>query len=88
MSYNLAKLRTVATKACYDALDHSKGIADAVNWGDLSCVSAERCESDEGDTRYLVIIEEAAPDASNLQNYIAVYLATHGFPGVEVMTEW
>lgn len=56
---------------------------DAINWGDLCCVSVYA----EGEG-YVVEIEEASPNCPAFQEYIAEYLAGRGYPGVTVRTEW
>ena len=73
-----------------NALDRAANddIQDAVNWGDLGCSSAEHFETDDGRAGFRVWIEEAAPEAVELQQFIRADLAEHGWPGVEVRTEW
>lgn len=82
----LTLLRESTDSALYRA--SLTGIADAVNWGDLSCVRAEHFESSEGHAGWRVWIEEAAPEATELQTFVRGDLALHGWPGVEVVTEW
>jgi hypothetical protein len=60
----------------------------AINWGDLGCRAIYMSVDDEGDTRYLIIVEEAAPGESEFCLYIANKLAELGWPNVEVITEW
>jgi hypothetical protein len=53
------------TNAIFAKLD-SAAVDDAVNWGDLGCIAAERVEvlaDDVVNVEWRVIIEEAAPDA-------------------------
>ena len=64
------------------------GITDAVNWADLRCAIAEHFEDHEGHAGWRVWIEEAAPEADQLKEFVAADLAAHGWPGVEVVTEW
>lgn len=56
---------------------------DAINWGDLSCTDVGL----RGDGVYLVTVEEAAPEASNLRTYLQRWLRLWGW-NVEVTTEW
>lgn len=72
------------------ALDRAKGddIQDAVNWADLGCTRAEHFEDHEGRAGWRVWIEEAAPEADQLKEFVRGDLAEHGWPGVEVVTEW
>lgn len=69
--------------------DENESLAgDAVNWADLSCISAEGYVSDDGTPGLRVFVSEAAPDASCLRQYIADKLADLGYPDVDVVTEW
>lgn len=61
---------------------------DAINWGDIRCVNVLFYTDVHGDTGYQVVIEEAAPDSSTFQNYIAGKLGVAGFPNIEVRCEW
>jgi len=56
---------------------------DAINWGDLHVCDVRRLGKDG----WLVDIEEASPDATELQRYIAGWLRQWGWK-VEVGTEW
>lgn len=61
---------------------------DAVNWADLHCFQAEHWENQDGQAGWRVWIEEAAPEADKLKEFVRDDLAEHGWPGVEVVTEW
>jgi hypothetical protein len=66
-------------------------VDDAVNWGDLGCIAAERVEvlaDDVVNVEWRVIIEEAAPDAYAFRALISEELAKRGFGRVVVVTEW
>ena len=82
----LQHLRRLTNEALHAA--EAAGIADAVNWGDLSCVEAALVLTDEGSRYYWVIIEEAPPDAHNLVTYVEDWLAKRGWTDVVVLTEW
>ena len=62
----------------------------AVNWGDLSCTSAEFRADDEGREYYAVVIEEADPGvaADGLGLYVREALRRKGYADVLVKTEW
>lgn len=70
------------------AYGRDKFRADAINWGDLCCVSAERYETQNKLTGLRVWIEEAAPDATRLQTHVREWLGKKGWGLVEVSTEW
>lgn len=63
-----------------------------VNWADLRCVSAEHVTEYWGDPEtteaYRVVVEEAAPEATELHKAIYLGLIERGHVGVQVATEW
>lgn len=85
---NLKELRDAANKACDMAFDEKERPGKAINWADLGCVSAERYETDQGDTGYRVYIEEVSPDEHKLPWYIAGKLEEMGYKDIEVITAW
>lgn len=60
----------------------------AINWGDLRCVEACVSLDSSGDLYYQVSIEEAAPDSTELRQFVADALAAEGWGNVRVVTEW
>jgi hypothetical protein len=84
----LQALDIAAERGCRYAVRKRKSIGGAVNWADLGPVSVEHYADNHDYRGYRVNIEEAAPDAYELQRFVAAYLAKRGFPGVEVRTEW
>lgn len=86
--YNLKALREAADKACEEAFTKRKEFHEAINWGDLGCISARYIVDDEGNEFYQVIIDEAAPECSKFHGFICEWLCIAGFPDVEVLTEW
>jgi len=56
---------------------------DAINWGDLKCYAVEKIAED----KYVVYVDEAAPDATSLQKFIEEWMKKWGWD-VEVHTEW
>jgi hypothetical protein len=90
----LKELREQADKACEQvmtmraALRAKKFANNHINYADLGCHSAEKYFDDTGGEGFRVTISEAAPDCDKLCQYIHEYLKDHGFPGVDVVTEW
>lgn len=91
----LVALREEVDSLCDDAFaeHHASGgdtfRGDAINWGDLGCVSAEFWVDDATHTGYRVYIEEAAPDGCPLLvGWIETKLGERGFTDIEVVTEW
>lgn len=87
----LRRIKAVASDAVAAAWsERNKPHADrwCVNWGDLDCVDAEYCFSVFGGEVYRVYIEEAAPENEGFRDFVREYMAAHGCPGVEVVTEW
>lgn len=88
--YSLKELKDAAEQACDDALNANarKELDDPVNWIGLSCRQAKMWLDEGGNRGYSVLIEEASPDAFELQRFITRKLAHAGFEGIEVVTEW
>ena len=87
-NYDLKALKAAADAACEAAIAHKAEIGGSVNWGDIGSVNVERCEDWEGDIRYVVTCEEAAPDAWQFQEFVYEQLKDAGFTNVEIVTEW
>lgn len=82
----LRLLRDAADAAIERAKDDE--VEGPVNWADLGCSKAEHFEDSEGGAGWRVWIDEADPTAIELQQFVRADLAEHGWPGVEVVTEW
>jgi hypothetical protein len=66
-------------------------IRGPVNWADLGCVEARHVTAHCGDydvESYEIIVEEAGPEATELQTAIALGLVEKGHVGINVVTEW
>jgi hypothetical protein len=87
--YSLRQLRA-AMQSILDAIDpaDSPYPDEAVNYTDLRCVAAYRCEDHDGVITYHVDVSEASSDAERFQDYVKQRLASAGFVDVEVRTEW
>jgi hypothetical protein len=86
--YDLKELRMVASEACNEAFHKRAEINDAVNWANVSCVSAQYCVDDEGYPSYRVEIEEASPNCSGFREFIHGRLEAAGFHGIDIQMEW
>lgn len=84
---NLKTLKST-TDQILDGLQETKPIEGAINWSDLHCVCAECIVDDGGYVRYRVEIEEASPDETALQVWVAKALCDLLGVDVEVVTEW
>lgn len=79
-----AALRSATNQACEQAMvEIGLFTSEAINWADLGCA-----ECGIHDTGWYVVIEEAAPNAIELQTFIRRWLADHGYRDVQVATEW
>lgn len=85
--YKLKWLRVAANNACNEAGKHKDEIGGPVNWLDLRCVGAEFAIDDGGNVHYRVIIEEATPEAVELQHFIEQELLAE-WGHVNVVTGW
>lgn len=63
-----------------------------INWAHLRCVSAESVTEYWGDPEttesHRVVIEEASPEAVELQKAVYLGLIEKGHVGIQVATEW
>lgn len=84
---DLLALRQKASDLC-DAAASRDFVGAAINWADLKCYHAEWFQGDDGEAGYRIYIDEAAPDNSEFQDWIASELATAGWCDVDVVTEW
>ncbi len=89
IAQKLATLKQCCETALAIAENHkTEWKHDAINWGDLRCVNASLSTEMDGSTVWQVFIEEAAPDAQNLQVFVQEHLMRHGWQPVEIFTEW
>jgi len=67
-----------------EALKQAKGkIIDAVNWNDLRCTDVIKHKG-----QYIAFIEEADPNAYELQIFVREYLEKKGYENVGIITNW
>jgi len=78
-------LQRVVDEILERAFDERHDIGGAVNWGDLLCTDVSISLLDGLVT---VLIEEAAPEAYELKEYVYNELIKAGFRDVSVATEW
>lgn len=83
----LRRLRAEAELICKSAHRRRRSIKGAINWADLGPYEVSQVMTDSGKTYFEVWIEEAAPDATELQEYVRKRLETIGWKAVRVMTE-
>jgi hypothetical protein len=83
-----AKAIMAATDAILATCDSATTAHEAINWSDLRCVRVIIGVDQDDKQVTLVEIEEAAPDAWRLQQYVAHALENQGYDNIEVITEW
>ena len=89
MVLRLPELRTACETVLNAMSDRRRGLSyDAVNWGDLSCVSVEVYLDDGGNLGWRVLIEEADPENGPFQIAVTQELEALGFQDVYVETAW
>ena len=86
-SEKLTKLRS-ATDDAIGVIESGVRPRGPVNWADLSCLEVAWVLPDDGEPYAHVVIEEAAPEATEFCQAIKEELERRGFSGVEVVTEW
>ncbi|MEO5366025.1 MAG: hypothetical protein H7831_06670 [Magnetococcus sp. WYHC-3] len=87
----LRKLRLECERILEEAArNQSRFDGDAINWGHLRVVSCEYCVDEDNYDRYIVTIEEAAPDCPRLRGFVIGQLSRTEFGGksVSIFTEW
>ena len=57
---------------------------DSINWGDLGVVRAKKIRGKE---KFIILVEEASPEATNLHQYLEDWLTEWGWD-IKVKTEW
>ena len=65
-----------------------RSIGGPINWGDLSCTSAQFCMDDTGANYTEVLVGEAGEGCGELRDYVHAKLIDTGWPDVDVRTEW
>lgn len=89
MVLRLPELRAACETVLNAMSDRRRGLSyDAVNWGDLSCVSVEVYLDDGGNLGWRVLIEEADPENGPFQIAVTQELEALGFQDVYVETAW
>lgn len=61
---------------------------EPVNWAALYCHSAGLVQDYREEMGYVVMVEEASPDAATFGDWLTEQLTLAGWPNVEVVTEW
>ena len=61
---------------------------EPVNWAALYCHSAGLVQDCREMIGYVVMVEEASPDAANFGDWLAEQLTLAGWPNVEVVMGW
>jgi hypothetical protein len=84
----MTKEEAIALRAAVDeilalAVEKQSQIRGAVNWGSLLCVDVEVL-----DGVVAVTVEGAAPEAVDLQIFVAGELERRGYGSIRVRTEW
>ena len=80
----LTEIKRVGNELCADI---DKLPKNAVNYGDVRCISVEYYIDDEGDSGIRATFSEADPSASKFKKYIYDGFVSRGY-NVEVATEW
>jgi hypothetical protein len=70
------------------ALTHLPPRSEPVNWAALYCYSAGIVQDCRETMGYVVMVEEASPDAATFGDWLSEQLTMAGWPNVEVVTEW
>lgn len=86
--YNLKDLREAAGLVLLELRRSKTSFNEPINGGNLRAVSAEFFITDTWEAGHRVYIEKASANCPTLRLAVAELLATKGWGGVEVVTEW
>lgn len=64
-----------------------RDIQGAINWADLRCIETMKSINQDGESRFIAIVAEAAPTNEALKIYLERRLMEQGHD-FEVRTEW
>lgn len=84
----LARLRSLVISILDNWRNMDPPKDQPVNWADVTCEFVCLTVNWRGERGWLVVVDEAAPDASQFQNWLAAKLSEAGWHPVVVMTEW
>jgi hypothetical protein len=84
----LRRLREDANEIVARLQRDGERMDDAVLLSQCWCYQAQHLTTDEGEGRFRVLLEGAAPDAFRFQARVRLELERRGWPNVEVSTEW
>ncbi len=88
LTHLLSDLRTATNEILTTWQNRNPPKNEPVNWAALYCHSAGLVQDYREEMGYVVMVEEASPDAANFGDWLTEQLTLAGWPNVEVVTEW
>ncbi len=88
LTHLLSDLRTATNEILTTWQNRNPPKSEPVNWAALYCHSAGLVQDYREEMGYVVMVEEASPDAANFGDWLTEQLTLAGWPNVEVVTEW
>lgn len=88
LTHVLGDLRTATNEILTTWQNRNPPKNEPVNWAALYCHSAGLVQDYRKEMGYVVMVEEASPDAATFGDWLTEQLTMAGWPNVEVVTEW
>lgn len=88
LTHILSDLRTATNEILTTWQNRNPPKGAPVNWAALYCHSAGLVQDYREEMGYVVMVEEASPDAAIFGNWLSEQLTLAGWHNVEVVTEW
>ena len=88
LTHLLSDLRTATNDILATWQNRNPPKNEPVNWAALYCHSAGLVQDYREEPGYVVMVEEASPDAANFGDWLTEHLTLAGWPNVDVVMGW
>ena len=88
LTHLLSDLRAATNEILTTWQGRNPPLGEPVNWAALYCHSAGLVQDCREMIGYVVMVEEASPDAANFGDWLTEQLTLAGWPNVEVVMGW
>ena len=88
LTHLLSDLRTATNEILTTWQNRNPPKNEPANWAALYCHSAGLVQDYREEMGYVVMVEEASPDAANFGDWLTEQLTLAGWPNVEVVMGW
>ena len=88
LTHILSDLRTATNEILTTWQNRNPPKNEPVNWAALYCHSAGLVQDYREEMGFVVMVEEASPDAATFGDWLSEQLTMAGWPNVEVVMGW